>query len=430
MAVYFCDHSKKNALMTFYHKPSRSAEFTRVSAALLIIITFVLSFAFTSSSAAVSAADGQKLFANNCRSCHNTPDKDQDLVGPSLKNEDKKRSEAWLLSWIRNNSALRKSGDKDAVAVWEKYGKNEMPTFLSLSDDDIKSLIAYFNEASNKAPVVVSKGPGGDLGTTGDESADDYTGILWVVVIVLAGISFLIFRINNNLRHYAAEKMGDGVPEERPFRKAIFTKGNIALMLFICVIYSGYWMVNAAQGLGRSRDYQPVQPIKFSHKVHAGQNQINCLYCHAGAEKSKTASIPSVNICMNCHKAVKEGPLTGTAEIAKIYAAYDNNQPIKWVKIHNLPDHVYFNHSQHVKAGQVACQTCHGPVETMDEVKQFASLGMGWCVNCHRNTSVQFEQNKYYEPLYNQLHQQLKDKKIDHVTEGEIGGTECQKCHY
>ncbi|MEI7802017.1 MAG: c-type cytochrome, partial [Bacteroidota bacterium] len=282
--------------MTFYYKPSRSTELTRVSARLLITLSFIFSIGIFNSNAAVSVSDGQKLFANNCRSCHNTPDKDQQLVGPSLKNEDTKRSEAWLLKWIRNNVAFRQSGDAEAIAVFEKFGKASMTQFLSFSDDDIKSIIAYIHDASNKAPVVATAPTGGVSGDMNDESADNYTGILWVVVIVLIGISFLIFRINNNLRHYAAEKMGDGVPEERPFFRSIFTKGNIALMLFICVMFLGYWLVDATQGLGRSRNYQPIQPIKFSHKVHAGQNQINCLYCHAGAEKSKTASIPSVNI--------------------------------------------------------------------------------------------------------------------------------------
>ena len=415
--------------MTLYFKPSRIGEFTKGSARLLLLLSFLFSFSISNSNASVSVADGQKLFANNCRSCHTTPDKDQVLVGPSLKNIDKKRSETWLISWIRNNYALRASGDKDAIAIYEEYKKASMTQFLSFSDDDIKSIIAYINDASNKVPVVASAPAGGVTGAT-EESADNYTGILWVVVVTLAGLSFLIFRVNNNLRRYAGEKEGEEIPEERPFFKAIFTKGNVALMLFICVMYLGFWMVDAAQGLGRSRDYQPIQPIKFSHKIHAGQNQINCLYCHAGAEKSKTASIPSVNVCMNCHKAIKEGPITGTEEISKIYAAYDNNQPIKWIKVHNLPDHVYFNHSQHVKAGQVACQTCHGPIETMDEVKQFASLSMGWCINCHRTTGAQFEQNKYYEPLFSKLHEELKTGKITQVTEGDLGGTECQKCHY
>jgi hypothetical protein len=204
------------------------------------------------------------------------------------------------------------------------------------------------------------------------------------------------------------------------------------------------------------KDYQPEQPIYYSHKVHAGTNQINCLYCHGGAQDSKQASVPSVNVCMNCHKSIKEykgDPIfrenglqvNGTAEINKLYSfagwnpatkMYDKpGRPIEWVKIHNLPDHVYFNHSQHVKVGKQQCQTCHGPIQEMPEVKQFAELSMGWCINCHRETKVNFynpdteQGNKFYS-IYEKLHNDIKSGKVDSATVEKIGGTECQKCHY
>jgi len=142
---------------------------------------------------------------------------------------------------------------------------------------------------------------------------------------------------------------------------------------------------------------------------------------------------------MNCHKNVQKGPEYGTEEIAKIYDAVGWDvktqkyvrpaRPVQWIRIHNLPDHVYFNHSQHVVAGKVACQTCHGPIQEMKEVYQFAPLSMGWCVNCHRQTEVQFGGNNYYS-TYEKLHEQLKNKTIDKVTVEKIGGTECAKCHY
>ena len=102
---------------------------------------------------------------------------------------------------------------------------------------------------------------------------------------------------------------------------------------------------------------------------------------------------------------------------------------VEWVRIHNLPDHVYFNHSQHVNAGKVQCQTCHGPIQEMDEVKQFSDLSMGWCVNCHRETKVQFTSNKFYS-IYEKFHEDLKKNPSDSITVAKIGGTECQKCHY
>ena len=429
----------KKTCMASFDKPALSAYFRRFATKIFISLLFIVSLTSVRVYADSDPKKGEELFTSNCRGCHNPPNVDKKLTGPSLKNIDQKHTEAWLIKWIRNNEEFRKSGDKDAIKIFEDNGKVPMNTFPSFSDDDIKNIIAYVKAISNVAP----DDGGGETKNTVTENTENegsnYSGILWIVVLTLLALSALIFRINRNLRRYAEEKNGDNIPH-KSFYREVFSKGNVAFIIFIIVLYSGYWLVSASQGLGRSKGYQPIQPIKFSHAVHAGQNQINCLYCHAGAEKSKTASIPSAMICMNCHKAIDKGPRTGTEEIAKIYNAvgynttsgkYDGAQhPIKWIKIHNLPDHVYFNHAQHVKAGQIECQKCHGAIETMDEVQQAHSLSMGWCVNCHRETGVQFEQNKYYEPLFTKLHEELKSGKIDKVTEGEIGGTECQKCHY
>ncbi len=243
-------------------------------------------------------------------------------------------------------------------------------------------------------------------------------------------------------------------PEPVPFFK---NKVYIAMLALVFFAVAGYYFSKAAIGFGRQKDYQPEQPIFYSHKVHAGINQINCQYCHSSVTESKHASIPSVNVCMNCHKAINtyEGPqlyteegkeINGTAEIAKLYAAagFDPKnsakwnasmaKPIEWVKIHNLPDHVYFNHSQHVKAGKVQCQSCHGEITAMDEVKQVSELSMGWCVNCHRETKVDFNYtdstgNKFYS-IYEKFHNDIKNHKMDSVTVEKIGGLECQKCHY
>jgi hypothetical protein len=226
----------------------------------------------------------------------------------------------------------------------------------------------------------------------------------------------------------------------------------------VLFVIGGYYTIQGAIGLGRNKNYEPEQPIFYSHKVHAGTNQISCLYCHGGAFEGRHANVPSVNICMNCHMAISEYGTTseklyredgtevnGTAEIQKIYAASgwdpklkkytSKEKPVEWVRIHSLPDHVYFNHSQHTRAGQVQCQTCHGPIQEMNEVKQFADLSMGWCINCHRESKVNFynketgEGNKFYS-IYESYHNDLKNKKIDSVTVEMIGGTECQKCHY
>ena len=371
--------------------------------------------------AEVSAAAGEKLFKTYCAACHKIEVK---MVGPALKDVTKRHSEEWLLKWIRNNAALRASGDKDAIAIWTEYGKNEMAVFPQLSDDDVKSILAYI-----EAPPAAPKSPvnGGD-GKISVEKGPSFW--LYVVLGILLIIAFLLVRTNAILRRLTAERLGEKVAEEKPFWQRFKRKRAWAFIAIAVVFVMGFTAADSAMRLGHSKNYQPRQPIVFSHALHAGINQINCLYCHAGAEKSKVAGIPPVSTCMNCHKGVQAGQTEeGTAEIQKIYSYYDNNKPIEWKKIHNLPDHVYFNHSQHVVVGKIACQTCHGPIETMEEVKQFASLSMGWCVNCHRETEVQFHDNGYYAQ-FEQLHEDLKTGKIFEVTEAMVGGAECQRCHY
>jgi hypothetical protein len=141
------------------------------------------------------------------------------------------------------------------------------------------------------------------------------------------------------------------------------------------------------------------------------------------------AGIPPASVCMNCHSQVKEGKRTGKKEIEKIYAAIKENKPIEWIKVHNLPDHVYFNHAQHVNAGKLDCAECHGDVAQMDQVAQVKDLSMGWCIDCHRTKSVQFATNKFYQQ-YKKLHEKFEKGEIKKVTPQMLGGDECQKCHY
>jgi hypothetical protein len=271
---------------------------------------------------------------------------------------------------------------------------------------------------------------------------------------VLAIIALILMQVNNNLKKLSDDKENINRPEQVPFWR---NKVYIALIALLLFIIGGYLVAKGAIGLGRQQGYQPTQPIYYSHKVHAGVNQINCLYCHGSAQESKHAGIPSLNICMNCHKAInayEKGPklfdeegneINGTNEIQKLYK-YANFTPGKpwdpakatspeWVKIHNLPDHVYFNHAQHVSVGKVACQTCHGNIQEMDVVQQKAELSMGWCINCHRETKVNFYNqkdssgNKFYS-IYEKFHNDIKSGKMDSVKVKDIGGLECQKCHY
>jgi hypothetical protein len=198
--------------------------------------------------------------------------------------------------------------------------------------------------------------------------------------------------------------------------------------------WMGMWNTGVQTG------YQPVQPIKFSHQLHAGTNQIKCQYCHSGAWKSKNASIPSANVCMNCHKYVQATEKYNgetSPEIKKIYAALDynpetqkygpNKRPIEWIRIHNLPDLAYFNHSQHVNVAGIECQKCHGPIQEMAEVYQYSPLTMKWCINCHKETKVNSKGNAYYDRVL-AAHDKLK--KGEKVTAAVLGGLECGKCHY
>ncbi len=202
------------------------------------------------------------------------------------------------------------------------------------------------------------------------------------------------------------------------------------LVILASLFYIADVTVREAVAMGRSPGYAPDQPIKFSHKIHAGQNKIDCLYCHNTAEHSKSAGIPSAGVCLNCHKlVVKEGSRSGSFEINKIIRAIDRAEPIVWNRVYALPDHVFFSHAQHVNAGKVECATCHGKVEEMSILRQFNDLSMGWCVNCHRETEVQFIDNLFYEK-YEKLQEEMKAGNRKMVSVEDIGGTECMKCHY
>ncbi len=418
--------------------------FRRISQVITLVIAL---FAFNLS--AIAAPDGKAIFQSNCAACHNPI---KDATGPALQGVDKRApSKEWIYKWIHNSSAVIASGDKYANDLYNKWGKTNMTAFPNLSTEEIDAVIKYVDDF--KAPSAT---PAAGASTAAAEPQKDNSWLYTVITVILLALAGILWRVNSGLRRVANEK--DNVPNEKeiPFWRNKVVIAMVAILLFIL---TGYWIVNGAINMGRQQNYQPEQPIFYSHKVHAGINQVNCLYCHAGAEKSRQAMIPSSNVCMNCHKQINEytgeaeHPLytaegkkvDGTAEIQKLYkyAGWDpvakqyirdekgniKATPIKWTKIHNLPDHVYFNHSQHVAVGKVQCQRCHGPIQEMDEVYQFAPLSMGWCINCHRQTQVQFTNNNYYS-IFEKYHEELKSGKRTGVTVDDIGGTECQRCHY
>jgi hypothetical protein len=193
--------------------------------------------------------------------------------------------------------------------------------------------------------------------------------------------------------------------------------------------YQLFMIYDEASKLGRSEGYQPDQPIKFSHQVHVTENHIDCMYCHHTADNSKTANIPSTNLCMNCHIVVREGTRSGKFEISKLLQAHEEGRSVEWIRIHKLPDHVFFSHAQHVGAGNLDCIQCHGKVEEMHVVRQEKDLSMGWCLDCHRQTKVDFIDNDYYS-IYKSFHEDLKKGLRDSIVAADIGANDCAKCHY
>jgi cytochrome c2 len=417
---------------------------------LAVFSLLFLSF-FLSINPAFAQPDGDKIFHQNCAVCHSLGT--NTITGPGLKGVlTRTPGEAWMLKWIKNNDALIKSGDPYAVKI-SAFSPSQMTTFTNLSDDEIKAVIAYIRDY--KEPEATNGG--GQTTTTTGEPKEEGMNPLAVLIGVIAFLLVIVGvlrAVRHSLQNLQNEKMGIPAEEARgpwtDFKHWVSTHKRttavICIFLF-CGFLSWGWYTLKDIGVyadpEQHREYQPEQPIAFNHKLHAGDNAINCQYCHSGVERSKTAGIPTVNVCMNCHKGIPKGPTTGTTEIAKIYDAagfnpetgkYDRPQkPIRWVKVHNLQDFVFFSHQQHVKVGKQECTTCHGEVKEMTVAKQVQPLTMSWCIDCHRKTEVPgMKDNPYYESLHKKLAEKYKDLPRDQrkITVDKMGGIECGKCHY
>jgi mono/diheme cytochrome c family protein/NADH:ubiquinone oxidoreductase subunit 3 (subunit A) len=413
---------------------------SRISRSILTLVAFslvTLSASFADDSLKTAAAPaatpaldgkGEQLFKENCKSCHKVH---EESVGPALVGVTTKRSPEWLHSWVKNNAVFRASGDKEAIAIYEKYKKAEMTAFPTLTNEDIDAIFAYVESVPKTVDGPKTPVDGKPVEPQGGQYDSIILGLI-VVVLVLVLVAMFIFLAV--IKRYLKEKeasldAGDKELLNQKFDVKAFvrSKGFIAIvaLLFVVVAVRTCWV--GAQEVGVEQNYAPVQPIAFSHKLHAGDNQINCNYCHTGAYKGKQSNIPSLNICMNCHTYIKEGPKFGKTEIDKLVKAYEAGTPIKWVRVHNLPDLAYFNHSQHTQVAGLECQKCHGPIEEMEVVKQYSNLTMGWCINCHRETAVNSKDNAYYDRLL-KVHEESK-KKTD-MTAEDMGGLDCSKCHY
>jgi mono/diheme cytochrome c family protein len=392
--------------------------------------------------AQTDVAKGEAIFKAKCTACHKI---DTRMTGPALGPKlTEETDDAYLTKWIQNNQALIAAKNPKAVKIFNEYNQAGMTVFAELSDADVGNVITYIRADWKKMQEDAAKKPVSAAPEDKGPSSLVIWGLLGVIVIAFIVI-LVLNKVIATLERLLLNKQGivleEDAEEEKvktdraaTFKKLLKNKKLVFFIVLCGTIAMGsfswvtMWNTNVHQG------YQPVQPIKYSHELHAGAMKIECQYCHTGAFKSKNASIPSLNVCMNCHKSVK----TESPEIHKIYDAlgYDPNttkydstkaKPIQWVRIHNLPDLAYFNHSQHVKVGAIKCQTCHGPVETMKEVYQYSPLTMKWCIQCHKRTEVNGKGNAYYDSI---LAAHDKIKKGEKVTAAVLGGIECAKCHY
>ena len=394
------------------------------------------------------AVKGKELFNSNCAACHKL---DAKATGPALRGVAGKYDMEWLYKWVKNSSELIKSGDAKAVKVYEENGKALMTSFPQLSNEDIDNIIAYTSE---KPPVAAA--PAGMTVKDGGLQSNDSSGIsnnaiLGFLVVIMALLIVMLFLVYNMLNKIVGAKDINVVRSNasllsvwRAFAKNQFLVLVSAIFLLLA---SAYFVYGYLSQIGVDQNYSPIQPIHFSHRIHAGSNGVDCKYCHSAARVSKNAGIPSLNVCMNCHKNIAEvADTTATPEYSKafydkeIQKLYDavgwdrsiqkytgKTKPVKWVRIHNLQDFVYFNHSQHVSVAGIECQKCHGEVQTYEIQKQFAPLTMGWCIECHRETDVKMEGNAYYDKIHKEL---SKKYGVDKLTAAQMGGLECGKCHY
>jgi mono/diheme cytochrome c family protein len=422
---------------------------TKLQKSLAAFLAFVFALVFTTITYAADApsaaniADGQKLFHANCGTCHSIGK--GKITGPDLQGVTSRVPspyQDWMFKWIKNNAALRKTGDAYANKVYADNNGVAMTVFDgALTDDQIKNIIAYVANP----PAEIAQTGGGGVTTGGGTKTENSENDKWIVLLII-GVLLIIITVLRTVRKslltVANERKGIPAPEDLGFWKGTWVwikthKVHFAVInIFLFAVFVTYgweylWGIDVTPG------YHPSQPINFNHKVHAGDNGIACIYCHSGAEKGKVAGIPTLNVCMNCHKGIQGSNPEYQKEIAKIYdavgwdpqkAAYTKPQhPIQWNRVHALPDFAYFNHSQHVVVGKIECQKCHGDCANFTTNQQFAPLTMGWCIDCHRQTPVQMQGNGYYAKLHEALMKQDTSRK---VTEAEMGGLECGKCHY
>ena len=418
---------------------------------------------------------GMVLFKANCAKCHDPGSKVKAAPGLGGISTRWGSSEELLVKWIQSPAAARETGDKYINDMYNTY-KSQFADMTAqvISEQDVKDIMAYIQNP----PDVVADTAGPDCPTIhdGPQEAESNTGI-WFLIL---GILFVIVAlsaagINRSLQNAIRENDKKELLPHQSYwdsSKQWMSKNKVFVSLIglFLVIAGATDLYIDAMGVGVYEGYEPDQPIAFNHSIHVCENNIDCEYCHHSARKSKHAGIPTTNVCMNCHKAIQEGKggnEAGTAEIGKIYAAigFDpesgayipdyEEQPVAWNKVHNLPDHVFFSHAQHVEVGGLNCRNCHGPVETFTVGRispvtetnnqpdvagliqlSKPTLTMGWCIECHSKAQID-DSNEYYVQMHERMRsderglEELRSILEDEVqTVKEFGGWECAKCHY
>lgn len=383
-----------------------------------------------------SIASGEELFTSNCKVCHAVHEQ---VIGPALKNVYERRTVEWILNYVPNAQKVIDGGDEYAAKLFEQFNGILMTPFPNLKETDILNVLAYIQSETIKGPPppvaeVVTATSGAEAKAPSLFSSIYLLVLFVALLIVLAMILVVLFVMTKSLTKYLVFQANVKGEEQKELEERLnpieFTRkpAFVWVMAFLVTAIVMKILLDSLYIIGVQQDYAPTQPIAFSHKLHAGDYKIECQYCHTGVAISKNANIPSANICMNCHSSITKitGATEQSVEIQKIYDAIEKEQPIEWVRVHNLPDLAYFNHSQHYNVGGIECETCHGLVEEMEVVHQYANLTMGWCIDCHRTTDVNTKGNAYYDHLV-ELHNEQSDEllKVE-----DIGGLECSKCHY
>lgn len=411
----------------------RSSAFLLVT--LLILSTSLISVAQTVSKEPADIAAGKTLFNANCKSCHAV---DKKVIGPPLGGvTGRAPSIPWIIDWVHNSSKVIAGGDSYGQALFAEY-KSQMTAFTNLTEPQIMQILAFVEAPVVAADTIKNPPPPQNPGIPAAYLNTIFIGMGVILVLLLVTLIIVAKVLRSSLSQRKLDEDDEQIVNSPYTYKTIVRSPGFAfIVVFVVAAITFKTVIDGLYSIGVQQNYQPKQPIAFSHKIHAGQFEIDCKYCHTGVMKGKQANIPSPNMCMNCHSQIREGTLTGASEIAKIYSAVGYNpdqgtytgvtKPIQWIRIHNLPDLAYFNHAQHVNVAGVQCETCHGPIKEMEVVKQYSLLTMGWCISCHRQTDVGTKGNAYYDKLMKLHDPENTGKKIKVE---EIGGLECGKCHY